>query len=175
MMGAGKSSVGRSLHRRTGMAFLANRRDCCFELRNVDSTNFFHTRRKEISQGGNGSTSDHLQDETGNHRHRGRDSIAERKCRNFKAPGSDRVARRRRGSAFCKSLANDRSTIAANEKSRERRSRKSSMRASPCTHKVADIRVDTSQLTDEEVATAILSKLRRLNRKPGSPIPAATT
>jgi shikimate kinase len=50
---------------------------------------------------------------------------------------------------------------------------------------IADIRLDTSQFTAEEVAVAILSKLRRLNRKPGSsayakatadkPIPAATT
>jgi shikimate kinase len=37
---------------------------------------------------------------------------------------------------------------------------------------VADIRVDTSVLTDEEVTVAILSKLKRLNPKPESPIPA---
>ena len=33
--------------------------------------------------------------------------------------------------------------------------------------RTADIRLDTSQLTAEEVATAILSKLGRLSRKPG--------
>ncbi len=39
--------------------------------------------------------------------------------------------------------------------------------------KVAHLRVDTSLLTEEEVAIAILSKLRRpYNRKPGSQIPA---
>ena len=40
--------------------------------------------------------------------------------------------------------------------------------------KLGNIRIDTSMLTDEEVAVAILSKLRRLgpNPRPGSPIPA---
>jgi len=37
---------------------------------------------------------------------------------------------------------------------------------------VADIRIDTSVLTDEEVAVAILAKLRRVNPKPRSPISA---
>ena len=37
---------------------------------------------------------------------------------------------------------------------------------------IADIRVDTSVLTDEEVAVAILAKLRRVNPKPKSPIRA---
>ncbi len=37
---------------------------------------------------------------------------------------------------------------------------------------IADIRVDTSVLTDEEVAVAILAKLRRMNPKSESPIPA---
>ena len=37
---------------------------------------------------------------------------------------------------------------------------------------IADIRVDTSVLTDEELAMAILAKVRRMNPKPESPIPA---
>jgi shikimate kinase len=37
---------------------------------------------------------------------------------------------------------------------------------------IADIRIDTSVLTAEEVAVAILSKLRRMNPKPESSIPA---
>jgi shikimate kinase len=37
---------------------------------------------------------------------------------------------------------------------------------------IADIRIDTSVLTDEEVAMAILTKLRRMNPKPESRIPA---
>jgi shikimate kinase len=37
---------------------------------------------------------------------------------------------------------------------------------------IADIRVDTSVLTDEEVAVAIVAKLRRMNPKPESLIPA---
>ena len=37
---------------------------------------------------------------------------------------------------------------------------------------IADIRVDTSVLTDEEVAVAILAKLRRMNTKTESLIPA---
>jgi shikimate kinase len=44
----------------------------------------------------------------------------------------------------------------------------------PLYARIADIRIDTSVLTDEEVAVAILSKLRKLghNRRPESPIPA---
>jgi shikimate kinase len=44
----------------------------------------------------------------------------------------------------------------------------------PLYAKVAHVRIDTSVLTDEEVAVAILSKLGRLGRnsRPGSPIPA---
>jgi shikimate kinase len=38
--------------------------------------------------------------------------------------------------------------------------------------KIANIRLDTSQLTAEEVAMAILSKVRRINFKSGSPIQA---
>ena len=43
----------------------------------------------------------------------------------------------------------------------------------PLYAKIAQIRVDTSMLTDEEVAVAILSKLRKLGRnwRPGLPIP----
>jgi len=37
---------------------------------------------------------------------------------------------------------------------------------------IADVRVDTSVLTDEELAVAILAKVRRMNPKPESPIPA---
>ena len=37
---------------------------------------------------------------------------------------------------------------------------------------IANIRVDTSVLTDEEVAVAILTKLRRMNPTPESPIRA---
>jgi shikimate kinase len=37
---------------------------------------------------------------------------------------------------------------------------------------IASIRVDTSVLTDEEVAVAILAKLRKMNAKPESPIRA---
>ena len=44
----------------------------------------------------------------------------------------------------------------------------------PLYAKIADIRVDTSILTDQEAAVAILSKLRRPNPKPGSSIPTTT-
>lgn len=39
----------------------------------------------------------------------------------------------------------------------------------PLYAKIADIRVDTSGLTDEEAAVAILAKLRRMNPRPKSP------
>jgi shikimate kinase len=37
---------------------------------------------------------------------------------------------------------------------------------------IADIRIDTSVLTDEEVAVAIVAKVRRMNLKPESPVSA---
>jgi shikimate kinase len=40
---------------------------------------------------------------------------------------------------------------------------------------IADIRIDTSALTDEEVAVAILTKLRRMNPNSESPIPATAS
>ena len=40
---------------------------------------------------------------------------------------------------------------------------------------IADIWIDTSVLTDEEVAVAILAKLRKMNPKPESSIPARTS
>jgi shikimate kinase len=40
--------------------------------------------------------------------------------------------------------------------------------------RIADVRVNTSVLTAEEVAVAILSKLKKLDWKPGSSIPATT-
>jgi shikimate kinase len=45
----------------------------------------------------------------------------------------------------------------------------------PLYARIADICVDTSVLTDEEVAVAILAKLKRVNPKPGSPIPATAS
>ena len=36
---------------------------------------------------------------------------------------------------------------------------------------VADIRIDTSMLTEEEVAVAVLAKLRRINPKPELAVP----
>jgi shikimate kinase len=42
----------------------------------------------------------------------------------------------------------------------------------PLYARIADIRIDTSVLTDEEVAVAILAKLRRMNPKPESWVPA---
>ncbi len=47
----------------------------------------------------------------------------------------------------------------------------------PLYAKTAHLRIDTSALTDEEVAIAILSKVRRLygSQQPGSPIPATAS
>jgi shikimate kinase len=41
----------------------------------------------------------------------------------------------------------------------------------PLYAKLADMRVDTSVLTDEEVAVAILAKLEKINLNPESPLP----
>jgi shikimate kinase len=40
---------------------------------------------------------------------------------------------------------------------------------------IADLRVDSSVLTDEELAVAILAKVRRMNPTPESPIPATAS
>src|SRR5215217_3115974 len=45
----------------------------------------------------------------------------------------------------------------------------------PLYAQIADVRMDTSVLTEEEVAVAILAKLRRINPKPESPIPATAS
>ena len=45
----------------------------------------------------------------------------------------------------------------------------------PLYAKLGNIRIDTSMLTDDEVAVAILSKLSRLSPKPGSAIPATAS
>ena len=116
MMGAGKSSVGRSLHRRTGMAFLETDEIVASNFGMSIPQIFSNIGEKKFRKAETEALQTISKTETGNHRHRRRDSIAQRKCRNFKAPGSDRVARRRRGSAFCKSLPKNRSAIAANEK-----------------------------------------------------------
>jgi shikimate kinase len=42
----------------------------------------------------------------------------------------------------------------------------------PLYAKIAHLRVDTSVLTDEEVAVAIMSKFGRFNQEPGLPIPS---
>jgi shikimate kinase len=45
----------------------------------------------------------------------------------------------------------------------------------PLYAKIAHLRINTSALTDEEVAVAILSRLGRLNPEPGSAIPATAS
>jgi shikimate kinase len=45
----------------------------------------------------------------------------------------------------------------------------------PLYAKLGNVRIDTSMLTDDEVAVAILSKLSRLSPKPGSAIPATAS
>src|SRR6266404_5154327 len=126
VMGAGKSSVGRCLHRRTGLA-----------LHDTD----------EIVAANFGMSIPEIFAEHGEKKFREEETLFARASRKQNRPLLQTKNPRK---AFSQILASRR----------------------PLYANIADIRVDTSVLTDEEVAVAILAKLRRMNPKPGSPIRA---
>jgi len=174
MMGAGKSSVGRCLHRRTGLA-----------LHDTD----------EIVAANFGMSIPEIFAEHGEKKFREAETEALRSVRTEEQTiiitGGGIVLRKEnveilRGQAVIVWLDGDEKTLFARASRKQNRpllQTKNPRRAfsqilgsrRPLYAKIADIRVDTSVLTDEEVAVAILAKLRRVNPKPESPIPATAS
>jgi shikimate kinase len=174
MMGAGKSSVGRCLHRRTGLA-----------LHDTD----------EIVAANFGMSIPEIFAEHGEKKFREAETEALRSVRTEEQTiiitGGGIVLRKEnveilRSQAVIVWLDGDEKTLfgrASRKQNRPLLQTKNPRRAfsqilgsrRPLYAKIADIRVDTSVLTDEEVAVAILAKLRRVNPKPESPIPATAS
>jgi shikimate kinase len=174
MMGAGKSSVGRCLHRRTGLA-----------LHDTD----------EIVAANFGMSIPEIFAEHGEKKFREAETEALRSVRTEEQTiiitGGGIVLRKEnveilRSHAVIVWLDGDEKTLFARASRKQNRpllQTKNPRRAfsqilgsrRPLYAKIADIRVDTSVLTDEEVAVAILAKLRRVNPKPESPIPATAS
>lgn len=171
MMGAGKSSVGRSLHRRTGLAILETDEIVAskfgMSIPEIFSTHGEKKFRKAETEA--------LQ------------AISRRK-RTIIVTGGGTVLRKANVDILKRLgvivwLDGDGKTLFARASRRTDRpllqttnpgkvfSRLLGART-PLYAKIADIRIDTSELTGEEVAMAILSKLKSMNRKTGSPIPA---
>ena len=171
MMGAGKSSVGRCLHRRTGLA-----------LHDTD----------EIVAANFGMPISEIFPKFGEQRFRQAETEALRSLptteQTIIVTGGGIVLRKEnveilRSQAVIVWLDGDEETLFARvcrKKNRPLLQTKNPRKTfsqilgarRPLYAKIADIRVDTSVLTDEEVAVAILAKLRRMNPKPESPIRA---
>jgi shikimate kinase len=171
MMGAGKSSVGRCLHRRTGLA-----------LRDTD----------EIVAANFGMSIPEIFAEHGEKTFRDAETEALRRVRTEEQTiiitGGGIVLRKEnveilRSQAVIVWLDGDEETLFARASRKQNRPllqtknpRKTFSQIlgarRPLYANIANIRVDTSVLTDEEVAVAILAKLRRMNPTPESPIPA---
>jgi len=174
MMGAGKSSVGRCLHRRTGLA-----------LHDTD----------EIVAANFGMSIPEIFAEHGDKKFREAETEALRSVRTEEQTiiitGGGIVLRKEnveilRSQAVIVWLDGDEKTLFARASRKQNRpllQTKNPRRAfsqilgsrRPLYAKIADIRVDTSVLTDDEVAVAILAKLRRVNPKPESPTPATAS
>jgi shikimate kinase len=170
MMGAGKSSVGRCLHRRTGLAL--------HDTDEIVAANF----RMSIPE---------IFAKHGEKKFRESETEALRRMRTEEPTviitGGGIVLRKENVEILKKQavvvwLDGDEETLFARASRRNRpllhtkHPRKAFSQILGARRilyaNIADIRVDTSVLTDEEVAVAILAKLKRMNLKPESLIPA---
>lgn len=171
MMGAGKSSVGRCLHRRTGLALL--------DIDEVVASKF-------------GMSIPEIFAKHGEKKFREAETEALRRMRTEKQTiiitGGGIVLRKEnveilRSQAVIVWLDADEQTLFARASRKQNRpllQTKNPRKAfskilgarRPLYADIADIRVDTSVLTNEEVALAILAKLRKVNPKPESPTSA---
>ena len=174
MMGAGKSSVGRCLHRRTGLA-----------LHDTD----------EIVAAKFGISIPEIFAEHGERKFREAETKALQRVRTQEQTiiitGGGIVLRKEnteilRSQGVIVWLDGDEETLfarASRKRNRPLLQTKNPRKAfsqilgsrRPLYANIADIRVDTSVLTDEEVAVAILAKLRKVNPKPESRIPATAS
>ncbi len=171
MMGAGKSSVGRCLRRRMGLALL--------DIDEVVASNFGMSIPEIFAEHGEKKFRDAETEALRHMRTEGRTIII---------TGGGIVLRKEnveilRSQAVIVWLDGDEETLFARASRKNNRPllhtknpRKTFSQIlgarRPLYANIADIRVDTSVLTDEEVAVAILAKLRRINPKPKLPIPA---
>jgi shikimate kinase len=174
MMGAGKSSVGRCLHRRTGLALL-----------DID----------EIAASTFGASISQIFSEHGEHEFRDAETRALRSVslseQAIIVTGGGIVLRkknieliRKLGLAvwldgdeevlFARASRKTDRPLLQKEEPRIVFSKIFSAR-NPLYTQIADIRLNTSHLTVEEATTAILSELRKFNRRPGSSNPATTS
>jgi shikimate kinase len=171
MMGAGKSSVGRCLRRRMGLALL--------DIDEVVASNF-------------GMSIPEIFAEHGERKFRDAETEALRRVRTKEQTiiitGGGIVLRKENVEILKKQAAivwldGDEETLfarASRKQSRPLLQTKNPRKTfsqilgarRPLYANIANIRVDTSVLTDEEVAVAILAKLRRMNPKPESLIRA---
>jgi shikimate kinase len=171
MMGAGKSSVGQCLHRRTGLALL--------DIDDVVASKF-------------GKSIPEIFAEHGEKKFREAETEALRRVRTdeqmITITGGGIVLRKEnveilRSQGVIVWLDGDEKTLFARASRKQNRPllqtknpRKSFSEIlgarKPLYANIADIRIDTSVLTSEEVAVAILAKLRRMNPKPESPLSA---
>jgi len=171
MMGAGKSSVGRCLRRRMGLELL--------DIDEVVASNF-------------GMSIPEIFAEHGEEKFREAETEALRRVRTEEQTiiitGGGIVLRKEnveilRAQAVIVWLDGDEETLFARASRKQNRPllqtkdpRKIFSQIigarRPLYANIANIRVDTSVLTDEEVAVAILTKLRRMNPTPESPIRA---
>jgi shikimate kinase len=174
MMGAGKSSVGRCLHRRTGLA-----------LHDTD----------EIVAAKFGMSIPEIFDEHGEKKFRDAETEVLRRVRTEEQTiiiTGGGIVLRKENVEILKRLGvivwldGDEETLfrrASRKRNRPLLQTKNPRKTfsqilgarRPLYANIADIRVGTSVLTDEEVAVAILAKLGRMNAKPESPIPATTS
>ena len=174
MMGAGKSSVGRCLHRRTGLA-----------LHDTD----------EIVAAKFGMSIPEIFDEHGEKKFREAETEVLRRVRTEEQTiiiTGGGIVLRNENVEILKRLGvivwldGDEETLftrASRKRNRPLLQTKNPRKTfsqilgarRPLYANIADIRVGTSVLTDEEVAVAILAKLRRMNAKPESPIRATTS
>jgi shikimate kinase len=171
MMGAGKSSVGTCLRRRTGLGLL--------DTDEIIASNF-------------GMSIPEIFAEHGEKKFREAETEALRRVRTEEQTiiitGGGIVLRKENVEVLKKQAAivwldADEETLFARASCKQNRPllqtkspRKTFLQIlgarRPLYAKIADIRVDTSVLTDEEIAVAILAKLRRMNPKPKSPVRA---
>src|SRR6478672_7171947 len=169
MMGAGKSSVGRSLHRRIGLAL--------YDTDEIVTSKFGMSIPQIFAEHGEKKFRDAETEALRHMRTEGQTIII---TGGGIVLGKENVEILKRLGVIVW-LDGDEETLFARASRKRNRPlletknpRKSFSEIldarRPLYANIADIRVDTSVLTDEEVAVAILAKLRRMNPKPESPI-----
>jgi shikimate kinase len=174
MMGAGKSSVGRCLHLRTGLALLDTDELVAAKF-GISIPEIFaeHGERKfrqaETEALRNLPTTEQAIIITG-----GGIVLREENIEILKRSGMIVWLDGKEKTLFARASRKQNRPLLQTKNPRKAFSEILGARR-PLYANIADICVDTSVLTDQEVALAILAKLRRVNPKPGSPIPATAS